>query len=401
MKSIAPMVLVDLTALDTPSRTRGIGRYVRALALGISRLGADERAGLRIAGLTRLHWTGRFDLTHDLGSFEGTQDLLPAKADHRRFAAKRRIALWRAVQGAGAALVHLTDPNATPLGMGFTRCQRLVTCHDLIPLQFPERYLNLEDGLQVLGARVIRRRYRSADHILAISDATKAQLETLAGITPDRISRVHNAIALDAWRPEPEADDARMRERLGIERGRYLLYVGDTDWRKNVEGMFAGLARAHRAGASVSLVMAGKLNAFQQERVARLVERHGVGGQVHMAGYVTDAELAGLYRGALGHLFVSRSEGFGLTVIEAMACGCPVITTRAGSLAEVAGDAALLVDAEDTEGIAEAIVRLSTDPDERERRIALGSRQAQRFGLEAQARGTVGVYRHVLGIRSA
>jgi glycosyltransferase involved in cell wall biosynthesis len=119
---------------------------------------------------------------------------------------------------------------------------------------------------------------------------------------------------------------------------------------------------------------------------------------VHLLNYVPDSELASLYRTAAAHLFVSRHEGFGLTVVEAMACGCPVITTRRTALAEVAGDAAVHVEPEEHEDIAEAMISVTVDTALRDDLRRRGIVRARSFSNDRQAQETVDIYRRVLGI---
>jgi glycosyltransferase involved in cell wall biosynthesis len=393
MGADAKTVLVDLTPLNTESRIRGTGRYVRQLAIGLSRLSEAEKRGLRLVGLTRLGWTGDCDTTDDLGSYEGRPDK-PTRGDHYRFTYQRRIALFRAVQKTGADLVHLGDPNATPLFMGLTRCKKLVTCLDLIPQRFPEHYYTLRDGGPFIGRLIEKRRYRSADRVVAISDATAADLRTFLDVPEERIVRVYCGLDVEDWlavsaRPLERA----VLERLGLAQRPYVLYVGDGDWRKNAEGMVGGVARARAKGLEVDLAWAGKLDAAKQERITGLAAKASVGDRVHLLGFVPDEDLRMLYRGALANLFVSRAEGFGYPVVEAMACGCPVITTAAGSLSELAADAAICVDPEDHEAIGDAIVRVHGDPALRAELARRGKERAPFFSVRAQALAMVDVYR--------
>src|SRR3954468_23274429 len=140
-------LLLDLTPLDTPARLRGIGRYIRELALGIGALPKHEFAGLEILGLTHLSWTGSYRVTSDIGAFEGDPQLpYPTEANYYQWAYRQRFALWRAARSIGASAVHLCDPHATPILLGETGCRRIVTCHDLVPTRFPERYMSARDG---------------------------------------------------------------------------------------------------------------------------------------------------------------------------------------------------------------------------------------------------------------
>ena len=123
----------------------------------------------------------------------------------------------------------------------------------------------------------------------------------------------------------------------------------------------------------------------------------GVEDALILAGYVSDDELHALYRGALATLLVSHAEGFGYPVLEAMALGCPVITSNCSSLPEVAGDAALLVDPRNHAAIGAAITTLAESPAERQRLIAKGKLRATEFSVERQAQNTLEVYAAVLG----
>jgi glycosyltransferase involved in cell wall biosynthesis len=393
---MSPTVVVDFSPLSTPTRVRGIGRYLQTLALGLSRLEPRAFQGLRVRALLSIGWSGQCHVTDDFTDVlrhAWPQD--PNQADRYRWAYARRLGLWSAVRRLDAKLVHLGDPNATPLAMPLSKCKRVVTCHDLIPLQFPSTYLGVRDGFGLVGKQIILRRYRSADHVVAISDATRGEVMRLVGVPAERITRVHNGVDLAGWSPEDPGDDAVRLERHGLRRGRFLVYVGDTDWRKNPEGMMRGLAVARNQGADVDLAFVGRLEPHKVAAIQQQAAREGVHANVRLLGFVSDSDLRALYRTALAHLFVSRSEGFGYTVIEAMASGCPVITTNCGSLAEVAGDAAMLVDPEDPERIGQAIVELERGATLRSELAERGARWAKGFSCEKQASAMLDVFRRL------
>lgn len=396
-------VVVDLTPLATPTRLRGIGRYLRTLALGISRLPSAETRGLRLVALTGLDLLGRCAWTDDFSRAADAVEARPSPtaADRYRWAYARRIALWRAVRKVGADLVHLGDPNATPLSPIGLRCRRIVTCHDLIELQFPKIYFSARDGGELLGPRLLWRRYRTADHVLAISESTRQDLVDRLSVDPARISVAYNGFDLEHFSAESRPDDVARIAALGLRDRRYVLYVGDTDWRKNVEGMLAGVAGARGAGLDVDLAFAGKLEPHKIARIQELARARGVASAVRPLGFVSDDDLRALYRRAHAHMLVSRSEGFGYPVVEAMASGCPVITTRCGSLGEVAGAAAVLVDPDDSTAMAEALLRLDAEPEFRAGLVERGLSRAASFGCEAQARGTIAAFRAALETRGS
>ena len=387
-------LLLDLTPLDTPARLRGIGRYIRELSLGLAALPKEELAGIEVVGLTRLNWDGSYELTSDIGAFQGNPKLpYPNETDYYRWAYRQRFALWRAVAHAGAAAVHLCDPHATPMFLSRIGCRRIVTCHDLVPTRFPERYMGTRDGGAFVGKAIEKRRYRTADLVVAISDATRNDVRSLLGVADERVVRVHNGVDVSRWeKPSPTAPEPTL-QRLGVFEREFVLYVGGSDWRKNIDGMMAGLAHARAQGLDLELVWAGHLEAGHIAAVEAEASRFGVSAAVRRLGYVNDDELSVLYRTARAHLFVSRCEGFGLTIVEAMAAGCAVITTDSGALREVAGDAALAVDAEDHRAIGDALVRICRDPRLKAELIRRGRQRAPLFSREAQARAMLAVYR--------
>src|SRR6185436_18249278 len=124
-----------------------------------------------------------------------------------------------------------------------------VTCHDVIALRFPRQYFTIKDGGPVLGRFIERRRFRSADLIVAISDATLRDLVELGGIGSERIVRVYNGVDREMWMRGEADDHAAVARRYGL--GAFLLYVGRADWRKNAEGMFGGLRWAEQNGVSL------------------------------------------------------------------------------------------------------------------------------------------------------
>ena len=394
-------ILLDLTSLDTPARDRGHGRYVRVLARGLSELPRAELGSLEILALTHLGLDGSYRVTEDITAFHGSPELAaPGPRDHYRWAYARRFGLWRAVRAIGAGAVHLGDPNATPLFIGLTKCKKVVTCHDTIPARFPDVYFGVKDGGPIAGLLIEKRRYRSADLVVAISEATRRDVSAYLGVPPERIVRIHNGVDVENWSREPRLETNAVLEKFRLVGEPFALYVGASDWHKNVEGMMQGLAAARRAGKKALLVWAGRLRDDRAQLVDEMARRIGVGDVVRMLGFVSDDELAVLYRTARAHVLVSRCEGFGLTVVEAMASGCPVLTTRGGSLDEVAGDAAITVDPDDHAAIGDALARLFTDDALCADLAKRGRKRAPLFSRAVQATAMARAYRRLLEARS-
>jgi glycosyltransferase involved in cell wall biosynthesis len=395
-----PTLVVDLTALGTPGGVRGIGRYIRELAVGLSELPEGELGDIELVGLTSIGWHGEHTTTRDFASIGDPSGTAPTNTDYYSWAYRQRLSLFRALRRLGADAVHITDPHATPLLLRPFGVQKLVTCHDLVPTRFPAQYMSRKDFGPVVGKWIERRRYTSADMVLAVSDATRHDVVSLLSVGEERVVRVHNGADVQRWATPPATPAEPTLRRFGLHERPFALYVGGSDYRKNVEGMLGGLLSARARGSDLDLAWAGNLQPKHRATVAEKIAAAGATDHVRLLGFVTDEELAVLYRSALAHLFVSRLEGFGYTVVEAMASGCPVITTRGGSLGEVAGDAALQVDAEDHAAIGDALHRLAHDPTLRNELSLKGRERAPRFSRLAQARGTAAVYRRLLSASS-
>ena len=389
---------LDLTVLATDTRVRGIGRYLVELATGLERA-ARSGPELALGFLERVDFTGHATWSSDARASIARVTAAPA-IPALRWSWNERLGLGRALDRLRPALLHQGVPYPTPLGR--PRCPRLVTCHDLVPLAFPAEYWRWQSGGAAGRRWLDTRRYRSADHLIAISRATADDLMTLLGIEARRISVVHNGIDLQQWNADPGQNDAAVLARHGLERGSYLAYAGDADWRKNRDGMLAALAlaRATGPGKALCLVWAGSLSADKRTRLLEQARVEGVGRAVVLTGFVPDDDLRALYRNALGLLFVSRAEGFGFPVVEGMACGCPVITSNRSSMAELAEGAALLVDPERPAEIARAIVRLCESKALRHELSQAGRARAATFGLERQAAGTLAVYQALIAGRT-
>lgn len=398
LRMSARRVLFDLSILATGTRQRGIGRYVSELARGLAAI-RSEWGDLEVVFLERLGWDGQVTLSHDL---EPAIARLTQAATTPRYGWSYPVRLYagRAAQQAGAGLLHLPAPSATPLSLGGV--PSVVTCHDLIPYKYPEHYAGIADGFRWGRRALDRRRYRSAEHVIAISRATALDLEQHLGLAAERLSVVLSGIDAARWAAPAGSQDAVQLRRLGLSGRRFVCYVGDADWRKNGEGMLRALAQARAADPTLELVWLGKPSTIAHDRARRAeAERCGVAQACHFLGYVSELALGAVYRASLATLLVSRAEGFGYPLVEAMAAGCPVIASNTSSLPEVAGGAALLVDPENPAEIAEGILLLARDVARRTELIRRGHARASELSLIAQARGTLAVYRALLDFESA
>jgi len=263
----------------------------------------------------------------------------------------------------------------------------LVTIHDLGYLHFPEAHPWLQRLHLDLSTRWSG---RAAAHLLADSEATKADLVARYGTPPEKITIAYPGYdeTLAPLR-DPAAIEA-VKARYTIA-GDYLLYLGTLQPRKNLLRLIEAFALAVRhLPSTIQLVLAGKRGWLYDDLLAP-VHRLGLEGRVLFPGYIPDDDKAALLSGALAFVFPSLYEGFGLPVLEAQACGCPVIASDTSSLPEAAGDGALLVSPTDTTAIAAAMSRVAADLALRESLVERGLVNVHRFSWAACARSVLSV----------
>jgi glycosyltransferase involved in cell wall biosynthesis len=292
------------------------------------------------------------------------------------------------LRGLGTDVYHGPAVFLPHVKLGY---RTVVTIHDLVSFLFPETVPKKYSLYMRLMTRLAA---RSADRIIAVSEATKADLERVLRVDTAKVVVIHEAVGPEFARPlAPDAVAAAVR-RYGLRRP-YCLFVGNLEPRKNLPNLIEAFAELRRRGGPggrpLQLVLAGT-RAWLHAGIFRAVEQHGLGEDVAFTDYVPVEDLPALYAGAACFVFPSLYEGFGLPVLEAMACGAPVVAARAGSIPEVAGDAALLVDAQVPKELAAAIESVLTDAALRERLIVRGRARAAMFDWEEVARRTLAVY---------
>ncbi|HEX5503026.1 MAG TPA: glycosyltransferase family 1 protein [Thermomicrobiales bacterium] len=369
-------------------RDTGIARYTRSL----------------LAALLTLDRANQYTVF----TARGAEPLVdaPGRATHRALFTPPHHRLERAALGVELAplrldLLHSPDFIPPRLRPG-TRA--VVTVHDLAFLRDP----NLLDPAArryygQLPAAVAR-----ADAIIAVSASTRRDLIDLAGAPPEKIEVIHEA-ADARYRPLDRAERLAGTARLGGrfpdlarlvsgEFGRFLLFVGTIEPRKNLLLLCEAYERYRtRAGRrAATLVLAGAPG-WQHERELAAIERLRAAGKLVWFERATDDQLLLLYNAATLLALPSRYEGFGLTALEAMACGTPVLAADTASLPEVVGDAGTLLPPDDADAWAAALLELSEDRIRREAAIAAGLKQAARFSWARAAEQTLALYRRVAG----
>jgi len=268
----------------------------------------------------------------------------------------------------------------------------VVTIHDLAPLIWPEHYLRLPYSR--VGHAWQYALARRADAVIAVSEATKKDVVERLRVPEERVTVVAEAVDSDFDPPPPDDGRTLARARFGVP-GRYVLYVGQFDPRKNVRGLLRAFAAAADRDKDLRLVIVGDLgklsshlrDALETERVPR--------DRVIVTGFVDEGTLAALYAGAECLLHAAFLEGFGLTALEALAAGTPVVGYAGGAVGEVVGDAGLLVPSGDQDALANALGRFLDDDS-----LSAGLRSRARaraalFSWDRAADETLAVYRSI------
>ena len=309
----------------------------------------------------------------------GTARYLERLLPHlERLVTVERLAFGRAGRASTLARDAWWYPVALPLrarGLDVLHCPSfrgplrsrtplVVTVHDLAVLRHPDAFNRWTRTYSRLS---VPRVVRAADRVIAVSEFTKRELVEVLGVAEERIHVVPNAVAAPFVPEGPRGE------------GDYVLAVGTLEPRKNLPRLAAA---TRRVGLELRIVGA---RGWGEVGVS-------AGDDIRFLGFVPDEELARLYRGALCVAYPSLYEGFGIPVLEALACAAPVVTSEASAMAEVAGDAAVLVDPREVDaiaaGIAEAIAR-------RDELARLGPERASRYTWAASAEATVDVYKEL------
>jgi glycosyltransferase involved in cell wall biosynthesis len=271
-------------------------------------------------------------------------------------------------------------------------CRTVLTVHDVIYERFPEFFASRGLRLRKIG---IPWSCRRADHVITVSEYSKRDLVELYGLDPERITVTYEG-------PDPcyrplDGEEAKERLRQVYQIGEdFILYVGAIQPRKNIPRLlsaFARLKRTHHLPHKLAIV--GPKSWLSRD-ATRSLEEHPFRDEIVVTGYVPREVLPCFYNSASVFVYPSICEGFGLPVVEAMACGTPTITSHGSSLEEIAGDAAVLIDPWDVSAIASAIDKVLCDSELRIKLRVRGLARSNCFSWQKMAAQTREVYRQVL-----
>ncbi len=265
----------------------------------------------------------------------------------------------------------------------------VVTMHDTVALKWPED----EGVLFKQAGRLLRR----AQAVITVSEFSRNDIIETFDVKPDRVHKIYNGCDHTMYNTTCNSNQIdQTLNQLGISLP-YLLYVGGQTPRKNLPGLIKAFALVQRKNSFPhQLILAGPFNHLRPE-IDEAIAVSGCSEDIRVLGYVPNESLPVLYQGAAALIFPSLYEGFGLPVIEAMACGTPVVTSNTTSLPEVAGDAAKLVDPKSIEDIARGILQIIEESDTaRAERVKKGIMQSEKFSWKRCAEEHLAVYDAVM-----
>lgn len=266
----------------------------------------------------------------------------------------------------------------------------VVTVHDLTPLVFPA---NFPPGIKgKIKWMLQKNRLRRASAVITDSESSKKDIVRFTGIKESKVDVVYLASAEDFSPNKRNVDKVKKKYNLP---DKFVLYVGDITWNKNLPSLLRAVMIK-----KIPLVMVGKAlvdkdfdraNPWNQD-MAKVSELVRDNGNIFALGFVDHEDLVALYSSAVAFVMPSFYEGFGLPILEAMSCGCPVITSRGGSIPEIAQDAAFYIDPYDIDDISEGIEKVFNDKSLQEDLSRKGILQAEKFSWKKTAENTIKVY---------
>ena len=358
----------------------GVGRYVQMLHGALSADGAQvERIAPTVPSLPGAAYTAIRRLGPDLRTFFLNYPV--------------------AAKYPSADVYHLTSQNLASLLL-FRRPpgRVIVTVHDIIPFMVRNdpQFASYRSAADRLFDRMAMVGLKRADALIADSHYTKQSIVDLLKIAPEKIAVAH--LGIDHGRFRPLTVPESLAERYGLSRDRrYLIYVGSEDPRKNLTTLVRALPAIRREVPEVALIKVGRAH-FEAERrrLLDLAAELDVGAAIHFLDDVQDDDLPLLYNLAAVCVMPSHYEGFGFPVLEAMACGTPVVSARASSLPEIVGDAAIQFDPNDPRDLAQAVCTLLRDDATRQQKIAAGTAQAAQFTWQRTVARTSDIYTRMM-----
>lgn len=367
-------IAFDLRRIGNP----GIGRYMKCLVQAILKQETDNEYLLLLPEDTP-------DVIGSADFFDATK--ITARSPY--YSIREQIELPRILREQKVDLLH--SPHfVLPL---FRPCPAITTIHDVIYLACPQ---DLPSKLgRAYYAAMMHAAARSANRIVTDSNFSKKEIVRYLRINPEKIDVIYCGVDPAFSRISDNRILRLVREKFDIDRD-YILYTSIYKQRKNHAGLLRAFKEIMLAGVDAQLVIAGPMN--EGERcLQELVEELGLQRSVVFTGQIPDSDLCALYSAARVYACPSLYEGFGFTILEAMACGVPVVCSQAASLPEVGGDAALYANAKNPEEFGNALYRAFTDDLLRLELVERGLENIKRFGWQQAAGCHLVAYQKITG----
>lgn len=310
--------------------------------------------------------------------------------------AKKMKSLWRSLFLVPQLKKHEIElfhglSNELPKGIHKSGIPSVATIHDLIFMRYPEFYKPLDRKIYF---KKVKYACHSADKIIAISRQTKNDIETFFHVPPEKVALIYQPVAPVFFEKQ---NTSAIREKYHLPE-KFILSVGTLEPRKN---QLALLQALHSSEIRVSVVFVGKQTAPYMAEIQKFINENEMESQVKFLSNIPEADLAALYQTAIFSVYISVFEGFGLPVIESMACGCPVITSSVSVLPETAGDAAVLCNPAKVEEIAQKVALLLENEPFRKEITEKGKQRATLFHPENYAQKLISLYTEILSRKHA
>jgi glycosyltransferase involved in cell wall biosynthesis len=376
----------QLINFSQSAQNSGISRYVAMLLESLGRLGGDSATNQQRYTAFINARDAKAAQMGPLGSLSAIE-LTPSR--HSIDNPVQRVfweqtALPRELRRVRADVFH-SPVNILPRAIS---CASVVTVHDLAFVHYPEYFRPTRRYYQRL---LTRRSARQATRIVAVSESTKRDLVAWAGVPAERIEVIYTALAPDFTPIRDPHALAAFRAKHNLPE-RYLLYLGTIEPRKNLLTLLEAYAQLRSADPDAPPLMLAGGKGWYYEPVLEKVRLLGLERAITFVGYVSREEQPLWYSGSAAFVYPSLYEGFGLPVLEALACGTPTVTTNVSSLPEAAGSVALTVSPRQSGELAAALRAVLDDGVLRERMAAEGPRWAAQFTPERMARGYAAAY---------
>jgi glycosyltransferase involved in cell wall biosynthesis len=366
---------IAINTLGMKGKLHGVGNYIKNLVCALSRLDSHSQYFLfassenirHLEGLGENFWIELAPNNRAL-RVAWEQTLLPLKLKQHKVD------------------VYHGPAFAAPL---LKTCPQVVSIHDMTAHLFPKQHsVHTRWYLRNLVPAMLK----ATDRVIAVSESAKADILNFGKVKDDKVCVIPLGVEERFRQIRDEKRLSMIREKYALERD-FILFVGMIEPRKNLENLVDAFLAASLP-QRCDLVLVGSLGWGYSELLQKIGASNNK-GCIRMPGYVQDTDLPALYSAATAFVYPSFYEGFGLPILEAMACGAPVITSSVSSLPEVAGDAALFVDPTDTKALASALQRIFEDSSLRQDLSRRGRQRSSLFTWQQSAEKTLAVYRRV------